>query len=135
MTEKVKIQRVTTKALFLREGKILFLQDTEGRWELPGGTMKFREAPEEALGRELVEELGWPEVNIGPIFHSGVRMKEKENASYQFIVLIFRCEPPDATIHLSPEHISYQWLLPNEVRELDTPEVYKEAVRIFSRQD
>lgn len=50
-------------ALIQREGKILLGQRPEGHslagvWEFPGGKIEMNELPEEALQRELREEIG-----------------------------------------------------------------------------
>lgn len=39
-----------------QEGRILLVQGVEGRWQLPGGAIDPDESPEEALGRECLEE-------------------------------------------------------------------------------
>lgn len=50
-------------AAVLREGRLLACRRTwpeaaAGRWELPGGKVEAGESPDEALVRELAEELG-----------------------------------------------------------------------------
>jgi 8-oxo-dGTP diphosphatase len=50
-------------ALIVRDGKILICQRTRHqpmplKWEFPGGKVEADERPEEALSRELEEELG-----------------------------------------------------------------------------
>ncbi|GJM01769.1 MAG: NTP pyrophosphohydrolase [Rhodomicrobium sp.] len=64
MTETgVKILYVVACALVDSEGRILICQRPEGRqmaglWEFPGGKIETGERPEQALIRELNEELG-----------------------------------------------------------------------------
>ncbi len=58
-------------ALAARDGKLLIARRPEGRhmggrWEFPGGKLEKGELPEEALRRELKEELG-VDAEIGPI--------------------------------------------------------------------
>lgn len=50
-------------ALAWRDGKLLIARRPEdrhmgGKWEFPGGKLEKGETPEEALRRELMEELG-----------------------------------------------------------------------------
>ena len=50
-------------AVMVQDGKVLVAQRPEGckhggKWEFPGGKIDAGETPEEALSRELAEELG-----------------------------------------------------------------------------
>jgi 8-oxo-dGTP diphosphatase len=57
-------------AFIIRDGKLLICQRTEHqplplKWEFPGGKIEPGETPEQALARELEEELGI-DATIGP---------------------------------------------------------------------
>jgi 8-oxo-dGTP pyrophosphatase MutT (NUDIX family) len=57
------LRRPTTvgvKCLLSHDGQILLVRHTYGRrsWELPGGGVRRREAPDETARREMHEELG-----------------------------------------------------------------------------
>ena len=64
--------------LIERAGRLLLAQRPAGKvraglWEFPGGKVEPGERPEEALERELREELGvWPRVEefLAEVFHS-----------------------------------------------------------------
>jgi 8-oxo-dGTP pyrophosphatase MutT (NUDIX family) len=51
------------------EGRILFVQHVEGRWQLPGGAVDPGERPAEAMERECLEEAG---ITVEPIRIAGV---------------------------------------------------------------
>jgi 8-oxo-dGTP pyrophosphatase MutT (NUDIX family) len=51
------------------EGRILFVQHFEGRWQLPGGAVDPGERPAEAMQRECLEEAG---ISVEPIRIAGV---------------------------------------------------------------
>jgi 8-oxo-dGTP pyrophosphatase MutT (NUDIX family) len=51
------------------DGRILFVQHFEGRWQLPGGAVDPGERPAEAMQRECLEEAG---ITVEPIRVAGV---------------------------------------------------------------
>jgi 8-oxo-dGTP pyrophosphatase MutT (NUDIX family) len=51
------------------DGRILFVQHFEGRWQLPGGAVDPGERPAEAMQRECLEEAG---IIVEPIRIAGV---------------------------------------------------------------
>ena len=62
--------RFVAAALIVRDGEVLIGQrradqPMASRWEFPGGKIETGESPQEALARELTEELGI-QASIGP---------------------------------------------------------------------
>ncbi|HSX32739.1 MAG TPA: NUDIX hydrolase [Candidatus Saccharimonadales bacterium] len=52
--------RISVKALIQDEaGRVLLLEEQDGRWELPGGGLEHGEDPRAALPREIAEETGF----------------------------------------------------------------------------
>jgi 8-oxo-dGTP diphosphatase len=65
---------IVSAGVVIEWGKVLVTQRMEGSsqgllWEFPGGKLKERETPREALQRELKEELDI-EVEVGTIFET-----------------------------------------------------------------
>lgn len=63
MSEQVRLVLVAACALIDPAGRVLMAQRPEGKelaglWEFPGGKIEHGERPEDALVRELREELG-----------------------------------------------------------------------------
>ncbi len=52
--------RISIKALILNEtrDKFLICEESDGRWELPGGGLNWNTTPHEDLPREIMEEMG-----------------------------------------------------------------------------
>lgn len=126
-----KIQKITVKGILKRDDKILFVKDTKGVWELPGGKIDFGENPEGTLKRELREELGLNDVRIGKIIDIWTFTSQKENTDYQFIVLVYECLSDEKDIKHSDEHIEYRWMPMSEVETLNMRDGYKTSVRKF----
>ncbi len=63
-----KNPKATVTALVIKDNKLLLLKRNEepfaGQWDLPGGYMQENETPEEAMKRELKEELGVSEIKL-----------------------------------------------------------------------
>ena len=73
--------RVSTKGLVVRDGKILLIQEKDGRWELPGGGLEFDQDIFDSLKREFVEEMGVNIIAITKRAHVCLEAKEGKRPS------------------------------------------------------
>ena len=65
--ENVKInKRTAVRGIIHFQDKILMVETNRGDYKFPGGGMEPGETEKEALLREITEETGYAEVNIGP---------------------------------------------------------------------
>jgi len=65
------IYRVVAKALITNEdGKILVVKENQDFWSLPGGGLEHGESAQDCLKREIREEIGVDNVEIGEIAYS-----------------------------------------------------------------
>lgn len=119
----------TVKALFSRDKKILLVQDHKGVWELPGGRIEPGETPEEALRRELREELSWNKVDIKDIVDEWEFTSK--NTGNTFKVMIFTCFSGEGGIKKNDEYIKYAWMPVNEIDSLDMQEGYKKSIKKY----
>lgn len=107
-------------AAIVDNGKVLCAQrgygDLEGKWEFPGGKIEGDETPQEALQREIKEELG-----------VDVIVKEKiDNTFYEYeksnvALSVYKCELV-AGIPESHEHKALEWKSIKDIDELDWAE-------------
>ena len=88
-------------------------RDEEGYWELPGGRLDFGETAEEALTRELREEIGL-DVRIERPMYTWTIMRDD---SQQTIGITFLCRATSQEVTLSREHDAYAWIT---LREIDS---------------
>lgn len=86
-----------------------------GAWDLPGGTVEYKEHPLEAAIRETEEESGLHVSNLKPLtIHSIWDAKKKQ----QFITIIFYTKNYRGRLQLDPEdHDDFLWVNPAKVKE------------------
>lgn len=108
-------------ALMRRQGKVLVGKRPEGaslpgRWEFPGGKIELDESPEEALIRELKEELGIT-ADVGPLKFAATHTYGKTGILFLFYeVKYWKGEIK------TQQHLDLKWVVPKELRELELPE-------------
>jgi 8-oxo-dGTP diphosphatase len=108
-------------ALMRRQGKVLVGQRPEGAslagtWEFPGGKIELGESPEQALARELSEELG-VEAEIGPLKFVATHTYGKTGILFLFYDVKFW----KGQIK-TQQHLDLRWVTPKELTGLELPE-------------
>jgi len=111
---------IVTAALIIEQGKILITQrkkdSSQGLlWEFPGGKVKEREEPREALGRELKEELD-VEVEVGMLFDAVFHSYPE----YPILLLVYRCRIVKGSLKPIGCH-DLRWVSLREVEKLAMP--------------
>ncbi|MEK7556529.1 MAG: NUDIX domain-containing protein [Patescibacteria group bacterium] len=110
---------VTVKGLVVQDGKALILEgkDPQGRltWDLPGGRIDNGEDVEQALAREVLEELpGSSNLVIERYLHSYRYPIPYEDGTHGFCV-IYEIDLNLPRVTVSPEHTGYRWISKEEV--------------------
>jgi nucleoside triphosphatase len=105
-----------------------------GEWGLPGGGIDPGETLEEALRREILEEVGLELEKIEPLFFTdGTYVKSFPNGerrSFYMVFLLFRCVARPGEIRLNPEFDSAEWV---SGRELSQYKLNRATVETFAR--
>jgi 8-oxo-dGTP diphosphatase len=122
LLSKKPTMMVVAAALHAPDRRILLQQrppggPMPGLWEFPGGKVEPGEVPEEALVRELAEELGIEvaPANLRPACFASAPLGEKH-----LVLLLYQCRA--WTGEPRPLHASaLLWALPAEMRALAMP--------------
>ena len=111
---------VAACALIDADGRVLMAQrpegkDQAGRWEFPGGKVEAGETPEQAVRRELFEEL-----NVEPCERC---LQPFSFASFAYpdfhlLMRLFLCRQWDGFVR-AKEGQATRWVWPDEILKLD----------------
>jgi len=126
-----QIQRITTKAIIHKEGKVLLVEDHNGKWEMPGGKIDFNESPNDTIQRELREELGFTNVMVENVVNVWSFSVTKDEVEYQFVVIVYSVKTDETEVVKSDEHKEYKWIPFSEVDSLNIREGYKESINKY----
>lgn len=98
------------------QGRIFTTQRGYGEWkdwwEFPGGKMEAGETPQQALRREIHEELD-TEIEIGPL----LRTIDYDYPDFHLTMHCFRCTLATDRLTLL-EHEAAKWLAPSELHSV-----------------
>lgn len=108
MVEQQKTVEVVAALIFGAAGRVLATQCAPhkhgGGWEFPGGKLEPGEQPQEAVVREIYEELG-VYVEVGELLHT----VEWDYATFHLRMYCYVCRCIAGEIQLR-EHVAAQWL-------------------------
>jgi 8-oxo-dGTP pyrophosphatase MutT (NUDIX family) len=81
-----QISRFGAYGILLKDSKILLTLKRrgpyQGLWDLPGGGIEFGETPEQALKRELLEEVSTVAERFEFLYHSTTGEYKKQDEPY-----------------------------------------------------
>lgn len=109
---------IVTAALLRKDSKILITKrpadkQQGGFWEFPGGKLQSDETPQQALQRELREELDL-EIEVGAIFEAVYHRYDWGPV----LILVYECRPLGEVIR-NLEVDDHRWLAVEQLSEYD----------------
>jgi 8-oxo-dGTP diphosphatase len=118
----VELKLVVACALIDADGRVLIAERPPGKalaglWEFPGGKLERDERPEEALIRELYEELGIVvrEACLAPLTFASHRYPE-----FHLLMPLYVCRRWEGTV-TAREGQRLAWVRPNRLRDHPMP--------------
>ena len=103
-------------AIIIRDGKVFASQrgygQWQGWWEFPGGKIEAGECPQEALVREIREELE-AEIQVGEL----IETIEWDYPDFHLTMHCFVCSLVSESMHLN-EHEDSAWLTRNTLHSV-----------------
>jgi 8-oxo-dGTP diphosphatase len=118
----VKVVLVAACALVDADGRVLIAQRPEGKsmaglWEFPGGKVDPGERPEDALIRELKEELG---IVVNEACLAPLTFASHTYEDFHLLMPLYVCRRWEGTV--SPhEGQKLAWVRPNRLKEYPMP--------------
>lgn len=108
-------QKISVRAMVKQDGKILLARRAAGRssilgkYELPGGSVEFREQPKEALSRYLRNHFSVG-IETTQLFDV-VSFIDPDNTDVQYVFVLYlvSLKPADNNIKLSQRYNKYVW--------------------------
>lgn len=130
---------VAVKALIVRRGRVLLLKrgptatPAPGGWDTPGGRVEFGETLDQALQREIREELGTSaSVRVRHVLNAWTFVKNRRT---HLIGITFVCDLRGAAeVRDHSEHTSFEWIpISRALRDPAVGESLRDTLASYTR--
>jgi len=118
----MQLMLVAAVALVDADRRVLIAQRPEGKslaglWEFPGGKLEAGETPEQALIRELEEELG---ISTKSACLAPVSFASHSYETFHLLMPLYVCRKWQGT-PVAREHAALKWVRPQALRDYPMP--------------
>jgi mutator protein MutT len=106
-------QRIAVRAIIRVDEKVLLLKRATGRpsilgkYELPGGQLKYGEQPEDALQRYIQADIGVA-VKVAQLFDV-LTYIDHDDRDLQYVIILYLVSVEAGKLQLGAEYSHYQW--------------------------
>ncbi len=119
----MKIVYVSAGVLCDLQGKVLIIQrpvdkEMAGLWEFPGGKIEMGESPEQALQRELNEEIG---INVRLSDLKPLCFVSHQYPMFRLVLLVYKCSQWQGEVNLQEDQPGAQWVMPVHLKNFSMP--------------
>ena len=117
---------VSVKGICFLNGKIVLLKNEHGVWDLPGGKLQKGEILQDALRREILEELNADVEQADLIDAQTIYVQNQVHV----LVLIFLCrlETAENLLAISEESFELGLYTKSQIKELPMHEGYRQLI-------
>ena len=122
--------KLDTRAAIFEDGKILLVQENDGRWSLPGGWCDVNVSVGENAVKEVKEESGLEVIPVGII---AVQDRNKHNFppyAYGVCKIFVRCKVVGGVFEENIETIGFRYFVRDELPELAEEKNTREQVEL-----
>ena len=115
--QKLEKYWISLAGVLIRDNKCLIMEpsNSPGKWDIPGGRIDIGENYNDALIRELKEEVGFVNVVVQGVVDYDIWYTEKRNLPICAIAHLISTEETD--LILSHEHLSYEWVTREDLKK------------------
>ena len=114
-------QHIAVRALVRNKGKTLLLRRAAGResivgkYELPGGKLRFGEQPEDAMKRIFKDELGTQIATMQ--LYDVMTYIDKDDAAVQYLFVLYLASIASDELSLNEKYDRYEWAKVSEIQQ------------------
>lgn len=128
LSAKVVIRDSEDRCLLLKRS--MSSKGNPGKWDLPGGKVDTKESLEQALLREVAEEIGL-KISLQRVLGAA----ESESPTKRVAYIIFEGHLLSGEVHLSDEHDDFMWIGCENLGTSDMAEQFRPLLREYNLRD
>jgi len=121
---------VGTGALILRDGRLLLVrrgaQPGMGKWSIPGGLVELGETVQDAMVREVKEEVGFDVevVKLTDVVDT-ITLDQNGQVQYHFVIVNFLARVVGGELKVATDILEARWAPVEEVENYDLTESFR----------